>query len=218
MPRKAPAPSWRSANPTSPGTDLDELKLSVSRCTFTSMKSPSSLLLALALAITFSLTSIAPTQARPDRTWQRSDPAGDMMFMDSDLPAPDITNGDISWVQLSTMGRRVRVKAQFYELHAPSLLDSTSLVAHAIAAKQSRKSGRIVMSIDSVIGPITVAMKVARGRKDRRVRCAASLWADYEANTVAMSFPRRCLGKLSKKIIFLTSVEQDGITYYDIAG
>lgn len=218
MPRKAHGPSWRNANPTSPGADFSNTELSKRRHIVTAMRNLSSSLLALVLAAAFAVASMAPAQARPDRTWQRSDPAGDMMFMDSDTPAPGVTNGDISWVQLSTVGKRVRVTAQFYDLQPPSLLGDNSVIAHAIAAKQPRRSARVVMSIDTALGPVTIAMKYAKGRKDRRVRCAASFWADYEAKSIEMNIPRRCLGNLSKKIVFFTSVEQDGVTYYDIAG
>lgn len=144
----------------------------------------------------------------------RPDPVGDMRVLDTDENAPDITNGDISSVQVTTTKRRVFIHVTFVDLLDPAVTEDTTMSMLMFITPVSKRVLRGVIGTDFGFGSLAFAFKKVGKGEMKRKPCQVAHMVDYEANVADLAFPRRCVGHV-KKWAFGSVVEQAGVTYYD---
>jgi hypothetical protein len=141
----------------------------------------------LAAACALSLTGTATAHAQ---TWTHTDPAGDVVAFDgeteSQAPAPTQERGDVRRVRVAHNNRRVVVR---YSMR--KALAGNHMMFYSIRTPKAR------FDLDRVRFPgMGGGVTLHKSGSEHTIRCSGMRWdIDRERATVAVSIPRRCIGR-----------------------
>ena len=139
-------------------------------------------------ALCAALVAVTPGAAQA-QTVTDPDAVGDVITFnedDADVPVPERTLNDVSATTLTHSARRVAIRLEYVDL-SKRADDYQGLFIAVVTDEGARRR----VSLDAWQGHWSGENQMY-GRNYRDVRCAVRHDIDYEANTMKVSFPRRC--------------------------
>ena len=139
-------------------------------------------------ALCAALVAVTPGAAQA-QTITDPDAVGDVITFnenDADVPVPERTLNDVSATTLTHSARRVAIRVEYVDL-SKRADDYQGLFIAVVTDEGARRR----VSLDAWRGHWSGENQMY-GRNYRDVRCAVRHDIDYEANTMKVSFPRRC--------------------------
>ncbi len=107
--------------------------------------------------------------------------------------APEVTNGDFTKVTYRHLRHRVAIHAEYVDLVAPQAGSGGGDDSSMVFATRMRTNERAYRIGFTIADPSVPGGDAFLAKRRGLVRCDVAHRIDYEANTITMSIPRRCL-------------------------